>query len=47
MGGGEMGVATSKSQIPGKKEAPRNQRGGHCEMPNNRKGEPVEAISRS
>jgi hypothetical protein len=43
MGNGELGVATSKSQMPGKQD-PKEMR--LAEMPNKEEGEPVETISR-
>ena len=29
VGGGELGIATRKSQMPGTQEVPRTQQGGH------------------
>jgi hypothetical protein len=46
MENGELGVATSKSQKPGKQDAQRTQRMRLAEMPNKGKGEPEETISR-
>jgi len=43
---GNLGVATSKSQMPGKQETPRNLGMALAEMPNKGEGEPVETISR-
>jgi hypothetical protein len=47
MGDWELGVATRKSHMPGKQEAPRTQQGMRlAEMPNKGEQEPVETISR-
>jgi hypothetical protein len=47
MGGGELGVATRKSQMPGRQRASHDpMRITLVEIPHRREGEPVETIFR-